>query len=504
MVDDYEGRRLVVDNICEHLIEFMGYCNGNETFVPAAVLASRTALEPFLQGGNNNNHTSTSLLQQRLVDIQTRREQAARRPVHFEDTAGVEEGDETGIFAHVLDREVADWGRYTATGAQLAATQQVAGVLLLSDVYGAFGHATTALARKIAFECQPVVVMVPDLFGGNPWCERSSSSSSNDTTYEEWRATHSDAVVHFNIRAAAACLRERYGVSSVVVWGTCYGGGRALEVASGWLPPEEENNANILDGRVGPPMVDPLAVIAWYPTRYNAAQLFGPTHRGTRRTAEGKERKMAVMGVFAGNDVIPGATPECAAELKSLLEVDERVKDHMVKVFPGQDHGFAHAMLGQDEEDGWKDETERFLDEEFGGAGKLSIADGDAEVACLLSTAFMETYSRTFLPTVGPPISLDDKEAQWGKTLEMKDLEKTNQRNVRQEIEEAVDGFVEEPLGGYRIDPTDESQDDELARLLRTMEDPDMKDGPNKIQPEDDLTTIYAKLTSSSDDFQLF
>ena len=49
------------------------------------------------------------------------------------------------------------------TGAQLSQSE-VQGVLLLSDVYGAFAEDTQALAHKIAFESQPVVVMVPDLF----------------------------------------------------------------------------------------------------------------------------------------------------------------------------------------------------------------------------------------------------------------------------------------------------------------------------------------------------
>ena len=43
------------------------------------------------------------------------------------------------------------------------------GVLLLTDVYGAMSDDTTALAEKIAFECQPIVVMIPDLFRGNPF-----------------------------------------------------------------------------------------------------------------------------------------------------------------------------------------------------------------------------------------------------------------------------------------------------------------------------------------------
>ena len=34
-----------------------------------------------------------------------------------------------------------------------------------------------------------------------------------------------------DIRAAAVALREQYGVRSVSIFGTCFGGGRALEAA---------------------------------------------------------------------------------------------------------------------------------------------------------------------------------------------------------------------------------------------------------------------------------
>jgi hypothetical protein len=66
-------------------------------------------------------------------------------------------------FLLFFSRDYSDWGKYTVTGAQLSASE-VQGVLLLSDVYGAFSDDMLALAEKIAFECQPVVVMVPDLF----------------------------------------------------------------------------------------------------------------------------------------------------------------------------------------------------------------------------------------------------------------------------------------------------------------------------------------------------
>jgi dienelactone hydrolase len=492
IVDDYEGREVVVDSISRSVVEYRG---SNQTYVQAFVAASRDALKPFLSGGIDNNQTK-SLAEERLLEIQSKREMAARQPTRFED-AGVDEGDEFGLYDKVMDRETSDWGKYTQTGAQLSASE-VQGVLLLSDVYGAFSDDTRSLAGKIAFECQPVVVMVPDLFGGDPWVGETNEMNPNGLTYEEWRTQHSDLVASVNIRAAAACLRERYGVSSVVVWGTCYGGGRALEAAAGYFP---DGNIHDIDGKIGPPPVDPMAAIAWYPTRYNAQQLFGKDHVGTAGDIKGNKRQMAVMGIFAGLDKIPGATTEDAEVLKTLLEADDRVKDHLVKVFPDRDHGFAHNGLSAPIE---SDNFERFVDEEFGGSGRIGGYDGDAEVACLLSTAFMETYSRVFLPTVGPPISLDDDEKEWSRTIEIKDTTFENSRDVRQEIEEAVNGFVEEPLGGYRLDPSDEEQEEEMKRVLRSMEEPEQKAGPFALMDDDDLSTMYAKLKAADENFQLF
>ena len=77
-------------------------------------------------------------------------------------------------------------------------------------------------------------------------------------------------------------------------------------------------------------------------------------------------------------------------------------------------------------------------------------------------------------------------------------------RDVRQEIQEKLDGFVEQPLGGYRIDSTDEEQEEELAKLLRSMEPPEQRRGPYALEDDDDLTTIYAKLKAVDDKFQIF
>lgn len=491
IVDDFEGRTPIVDALSRTIVEFRG---SNRTNVQAYVVASRDALKPFLAGGRNRTMSNP---EEKLRELQIQREKAAKRPIRPEEEEGIEEGDETGIFKDILHRDFTDWGIYTLTGAQLSA-QEVQGVLLLSDVYGAFTDDTKTLAEKIAFECQPVVVMVPDLFRGNPWKEDPTTPGFNEDgmDYEEWRAQHSDVRVSVDIRAAAAVLRESYGVSSVVVWGTCFGGGRALEIAGGYLPGDQIHD---VDGTIGPLPVEPEVAVAWYPTRYDINALFGADKNTASVLDKDRKRNMAVMAVFAGKDQLEGATPEDAAKLKAQLEADPRVKDFMVKVFPNQNHGFAHMGLGQRHDDS---ELDRFVDEEFGGAGRVSMDGSDAEVACLLSTAFMETYSRIFLPTTGPPVSKDELSAEWTQDLNMKDW-RNEKRDIRQEIEDSLSNFQEEPLGGIRIDPTDDSQRDQLAEILRGME-PDDVPPELKIQPEDDLEEIYSKLLQSDPSFQIF
>ena len=497
IVDDYEGRSPVVDGLSRTVVEFLG---SNQTDIKAYVVASRDAMKPFLEGGRNRTITNSDPLK-RLREIQSKREKAEKRPTRTGDDIGLDEGDENGIYKEALHREYSDWGEYSVTGAQLSA-EEVQGVLILSDVFGPFTEATRQMAEKIAFECQPVVCMVPDLFRGKPWREDATTPGFNEQgqDYETWRASHPDLRISVDIRASAAVLREQYGVSSVVVWGTCFGGGRALEIAAGYLP---EGQIHDVDGAIGPLPVQPEVVVAWYPTRYNAKLLFGKDRsRGLKLCEDGK-RSFAVMGVFAGKDTLEGATPSDAGELKSLLESDDRIKDHMIKVFPDQEHGFAHNIFGSNQEYDEASELDRFVDDEFGGAGKVTVNDGDADVACLLSTAFMETYSRKFLPTSGSPVAKDEEEFRWNTELEMKNLSPENTRDVRQEIDEGLENHVDLPLEGRYIDPGDESQQDELFDALRTMQDP--KSSPElMITDEDNLETAYAKLLAGDEDFQIF
>ena len=495
IIDDYEGRSPVVDGLSRTVVEFLG---SNQTDIKAFVVASRDAMKPFLAGGKNRTIANSEPLL-KLREIQVKREMADKRPLRNGDEVGLNQGDETGIYKDALHREFSDWGEYSVTGAQLSA-EEVQGVLILSDVFGPFTEATKQLAEKIAFECQPVVCMVPDLFRGKPWKEDLTTPGFNELgqDYETWRATHSDLRISVDIRASAAVLREQYGVSSIAIWGTCFGGGRALEIAAGYLP---DGQIHDVDGAIGPVPVKPDVVVAWYPTRYNAKLLFGKDRSNGLKLCEEDGRSFAVMGVFAGKDTLEGAKPSDAEALKSLLGNDDRIKDHMIKVFADQEHGFAHNKFGSDHDE--TSELERFVDGEFGGAGRVAVDDGDADVACLLSTAFMETYSRKFLPTSGSPVADDKDEFQWNTELNMRDLSKEPTRDVREEINQSLENHVDMPLQGKYIDPSDESQEDELFAALRTMQDPDAS--PElKITDGDNLETAYAKLIAGDEDFQIF
>jgi len=469
---DYDGTSLVVDAVRTMKIVYRG---SNNTEVHATVYATRDALKPFLKGRATN-------FEAEVLEGQKKREKATKSPPLPEDELGLDEGDEAGIYKDILHRDYSDWGIYSAAGALMAA-QQVAGVLLLSDVYGE--ASVRALARKMALECQPKVVMVPDLFNGQPW-EGPTDGLCRGQTYEEWRSQLSEQAMSINIRVAAACLKQRFFVSGLIVWGTCFGGGKALETASGWVPSLYD-----VDGELGPPPVNPQVVVAWYPTRYRSIEkLFG----GKRESTNDDERRVAAMAVFAGDDCIAGAKPEDAKLLKKVFEEDERISDHMVKVFNGQRHGFAHRNLG--EVDTTSDPETRYVDDSFGS--ESGVGDDDtAEVAFLLSTAFMETYSRLFLPTAGSPISEDSKEAKWGQDVDMMELPQPHSRDVRKELEGAAKADQPQSVAGINVEPSNEQELDELIKALKTRQENYAVDDLSKIHPDDDLDTIYEKLGST-------
>eukprot|EP00557_Chaetoceros_sp_GSL56_P012234 CAMPEP_0176484416 /NCGR_PEP_ID=MMETSP0200_2-20121128/4442_1 /TAXON_ID=947934 /ORGANISM="Chaetoceros sp., Strain GSL56" /LENGTH=768 /DNA_ID=CAMNT_0017880887 /DNA_START=92 /DNA_END=2395 /DNA_ORIENTATION=- len=487
IVDDYEGRSVIVDGLSRTIVEFKG---SNKKPVNAYVVASREALKIYLTGGDRGNNATD--LETATKNLQLAKEKACKVPMKLEDEQGEDIDDEEGYYKNILDRDYGDWGKYSMTGAQLS-SQEINGVLLLSDVRGPFCDDMRALADKIAFECQPVVVFAPDLFRGKPWEEEKSNPGYNaqGESYEEWRSLHPEDRVSVDIRAAAAALREQYGVSSISLFGTCYGGGRALEATARVYPYDTLDDVNREEG---PTHVDPSTTIAWYPTRYDAETLFGEK----KNTKYNMQRvNTAIMAIFGSEDPLPGATPDDALKLKKCLESDPHVKDYMVKVFPGQKHGFAHVGLSnQQQEQNPETTTDRFLKEEFGGPPmRSSVDDGDAEVASLLSTAWMETYSRQFLPTIGEAVKDDEV---WSD-IEMPDLSQSSKRDIRSEIEQAINEHEDMDLDLRRMHPDDfktpiadmEDMDEDFYKALQTS--------PYGASLEDDPDTFLRKLEEAID-----
>ena len=133
-----------------------------------------------------------------------------------------------------------------------------------------------------------------------------NSQLSNDElteSYERWRASYPAGRANADVRAAAAVLRRRYAAASV----TCYRGGRALKAAAGWHIDDDDISTGGVEAAHQPPPVDPIAAVAWYPTRYDAHKLFGSLNEGSPTFAGGEDRRVAVMAVFGGDDKLPGA-----------------------------------------------------------------------------------------------------------------------------------------------------------------------------------------------------
>ena len=366
IINDLDGVSPVVDNLSRTVIEYTG---ANADKVKAFVVASREALRGFLKGGSCNIVNPKETLKAEVSKINENRK-LERIEWQGETFTVIQEGEKpTG---------------YSMIGASIS-SQQVHGIIILSDVRGSDHEDTRTLCDKIAFECQPCVVMAPDLFRSKPWIEDRERQGFNTDgeSYEEWRSHHPEGRVHFDIRTTAAVLRERYGVSSVNIFGTCFGGGRALEVATAWTPRDINSYLGESQSTVLPPLVEPASCIAWYPTRYDIGSLFE-----NRKDGEPIERSdVAVMAIFAGKDDITGARESDAKLLKEKLDAQTWVVDNMVKVFDEEDHGFAHVGLANRDKDSF----------------------GNAEVASLLSTAWIDTYSRVYLPTTGPKVKSDDK-----------------------------------------------------------------------------------------------
>jgi hypothetical protein len=109
-----------------------------------------------------------------------------------------------------------------------------------------------------------------------------------------------------------------------------------------------------------------------------------------------------------------------------------------------------------------------------------------------------------FLPTVGPTVSKDENEEQW-QSLDMKGLDEANSRDIREEIETALNDFSFSPEGaeGKKFDRFDEESHEELKKILMGYQEGEDA-GDNQILPEDDLNDAYEKLRRWDSNIQLF
>jgi hypothetical protein len=114
---------------------------------------------------------------------------------------------------------------------------------------------------------------------------------------------------------------------------------------------------------------------------------------------------------------------------------------------------------------------------------------GDAEVACLLSTAWMETYSRVFLPTTGEAVKED---ATWSG-IEMPDLSESRTRQVRDEIDEALEKHQDVEVDVNRMHP------DDFGSAFDDLDPTVQKAQSFGVSLEDDPDTFLDKLEAAID-----
>ena len=83
---------------------------------------------------------------------------------------------------YMLNRDDSNQVVYTQIGEQQS-DNDVQGILVLSDIRGIQHAETIALCEKIAFECQPCVMLAPNMFCGEPWNDNDNNTNNN---YKEW------------------------------------------------------------------------------------------------------------------------------------------------------------------------------------------------------------------------------------------------------------------------------------------------------------------------------
>lgn len=106
IVDDFEGRSIIVDNLSRTIVEFRG---SQKTAARAYVVASKDSLQRYLAGGNRTNNSTD--LSTTVKNIQLAREKASKVPMRLEDVQGEDVDDEEGLYTQILDRDYGDYGK---------------------------------------------------------------------------------------------------------------------------------------------------------------------------------------------------------------------------------------------------------------------------------------------------------------------------------------------------------------------------------------------------------
>ena len=133
-----------------------------------------------------------------------------------------------------------------------------------------------------------------------------------------------------------------------------------------------------------------------------------------------------------------------------------------------------------------------------------SIDNCNAEVTYLLSTVWIDTYTRVFLATVGPKTS---DHPNWSQDLSVPDLSYADKRDVRKEMEEAIEDIPEIEPDFMRIHPDDfKTPMEDMERIYDNksydVEAMDKMDS-YRISIEEDVDTVLEKMKDVIDRYDL-
>ncbi len=342
-----------------------------------------TGPEAILWGSNSTN----SGLDERLARTRTTVDMLLRREIKF--TAA--DGSEVDAYIVSTKRAAREWE------GQFKERDETRVVIVMSDSFGYKDPNTRAVADEVCFICNTVIV-VPDLFRGQPWIGSSSGYRDQSADYENWRVNCANEDQAISDAASCALyMKAEYQPASVGFFGMSYGGGIALELAA--IAAKERNEllscsnsdnpsqntqlkctttTHPATNRNSPKSIfaksTPDCVVAFYPTCYD------PKMVSTRVSCP-------VMAIFARNDKFPGARRDDAIELQQGLEANPQVLDYLLRYFEGEDNGFAHRDVA---------------------IGNNKARDGTtmADDTMLLATVWFDLYLQKKNKTTGMPVRM--------------------------------------------------------------------------------------------------